>query len=194
MVHFTRFQNLKGCKSHFLHNNRSWSLISWLKSIHRNILSLYQLTNKYGFSVMLISQAIRCTWTPHYSNEMLQQPLRSFKPYILRTITRKYTFPMATLSTVSTQNDEAVSTQDESTQIVPKPIQVTPFVYFVVFFLRLPLLDLAFDWLFKGKVILLLFQIDNFRDSIKSIEENCCCMMIFSSEIKDWSFFPFFTI
>ncbi|XP_006351874.1 probable N-succinyldiaminopimelate aminotransferase DapC [Solanum tuberosum] len=74
---------------------------------------------------MRISQAIRCTWTPHYSNEMLPQPLKSFKPYILRTfstsISRKYPSPMAT---ASTQIDEAVSTQDKSTQIVPKPIQV----------------------------------------------------------------------
>lgn len=93
--------------------------------------------DKYRFPVMQISQAIRCTWSPQYSNEMLQQPLRSFKPYILHTIsssirrtaTRKYPFPMATLSTASTQN-EAVSTQDVLTRIVPRPVQVSPFVYF----------------------------------------------------------------
>jgi len=80
---------------------------------------------------------------------MLPQPLKSFKPYILRTfstsISRKYPSPMAT---ASTQIDEAVSTQDKSTQIVPKPIQVTPFGFF--FFCTWHLID--------G-----LFQIDNFR-------------------------------
>lgn len=68
---------------------------------------------------MRISQAIRCTWTPQYSNEMLHQPLKSFKPYILRTfstsISRKYPSPMAT---ASTQIDEAVSTKDKSTQTI----------------------------------------------------------------------------
>ncbi|KAM3306080.1 putative N-succinyldiaminopimelate aminotransferase DapC [Capsicum chacoense] len=93
--------------------------------------SYHLLPDKYRFPVMQISQAISCTWSPQYSNEMLQQPLRSFKPYILHTIssssrrtaTRKYPFPMATLSTASTQT-EAVSTQDVSTRIVPRPVQV----------------------------------------------------------------------